>query len=299
MRAWLSYVAVSVVWGSTFLAIAWAIDSFTPFGLSAARFVPAALVALAIGRLRRERWPSARDVAHLAVVGVLLLVVCMGIIAWAESRVSSGTTAVLAATVPLFLAVMEPRGLGARSWAGLGVGFAGVALLVWPAGAGPDPAAAAALVVSASIWSYGTLHGRRHPSRGGHFTNTGIEMLAAGLFCLPIAAATGGITHAPPTAHSLLALGYLVVFGSLVAYSAYIHLSAVWPPAKAGTYAYWNPVVGVVLGCSLRGEALAPRALPGLALVLAGVALVQVPWGALERWAGGLRTLRRSTSTTT
>lgn len=287
--AWWCYLTVSVVWGSTFLAIAYAIGSFTPFGLSVVRFLPAGLLALAIGRLRKERLPSRSELPHLALVGVLLLTVCMALIAWAEGRVSSGVTATLAATVPLFLGVMEPHGLDARSWMGLGVGFLGVLLLLWPSGQSPDLAGAVVLIVSAAIWSGGTLHGRRHVSLAGHFSQVGIEMLAAGLLSLLLVPFTGGFTHAPLTLRSLFALSYLVFFGSILAYSAYMFLSRVWPPAKAGTYAYWNPVVGVLLGCGIRKEAFPPKGVAGLLLILLGVGLVQVKWANLQKGSGWLR----------
>jgi len=278
MMAWLSYATVSIVWGSTFLGIAYAIDAFTPFGLSAARFIPAGLIALAIARARREPLPSWREVPHIAMPGVLLLTVCMALIAVAERRVSSGVAAALGATVPLFLAVMEPRGLEIRGWVGLGVGFAGVLVLLWPAGAGPDLGGSLLLVTSAAIWSFGTLYGRRHATRAGHFSQVGVEMLAGGVTSLVIALATGGVTHAPVTASSAGALLYLLVAGSILAYSAYIHLTRAWPPARAGTYAYWNPVIAVVLGCVLRGEPLHARSVPGLGPILVGVAAMQVPW---------------------
>ena len=278
MLTWLAYLTASVVWGSTFLAIAYAIESFTPFGLSAARFLPAGLLALLIGRIRRERPPSLQDLPHLAVVGVLLLTVCMALIAWAEGRVSSGVAAVLAATVPLFLGLMEPRGQDLKSWVGLGVGFLGVMLLLWPTRQSPHLVGSALLVISASIWSFGTLYGRKHVLQAGHFNQVGIEMLAAGLLSLLITPFVGGFTHAPLSLRSLLALSFLIVFGSILAYSAYIFLSKAWPPAKAGTYAYWNPVVAVLLGCGIRGETFHARMAPGLLLILLGVSLVQIPW---------------------
>jgi len=292
MLAWLAYLTVSVVWGSTFLAIAYAIESFTPFGLSAARFLPAGLLALLIGRLRRERLPTPRELPHLVVVGVLLLTVCMALIAWAEGRVSSGVTAILGATVPLFLGLMAPRGLDARSWSGLGVGFLGVVLLLWPSGPSPALTGSLVLLVSTSIWSFGTLYSGRHPVQAGHCSQVGIEMLTAGLLSFLIAPFTGGFTHAPVGRSSLLALAYLIIFGSILAYSAYIHLARAWPPARAGTYAYWNPVVAVLLGCGMRGEAVHARMLPGLLLVLLGVGLVQVPGERVHRWARRFRPAR-------
>jgi drug/metabolite transporter (DMT)-like permease len=158
------------------------------------------------------------------------------------------------------------------------MGFVGVLVLLWPSGQGPALAGVAALVLSASLWAYATLYGKRHGGAGGHFSQIGIEMLVAGVLSLLAASLTGGVSHRPWTSHSLLAVGYLITFGSILAYSAYIYLSKVWPAAKAGTYAYWNPVVGVLLGCWLRGETFQARMLPGLACILLGVALVQIPW---------------------
>jgi len=278
MLAWSAYLTASVVWGSTFLAIAYAIETFTPFGLSAVRFIPAGLLALLIGRLRKERPPAPADLPHLAVVGVLLLTVCMALIAWAEGRVSSGVAATLGATVPLFLGLQEPRGLGTKAWSGLGLGFLGVLVLLWPSGQEAPLAGSAILVLSAALWAFGTRYGSRHALQAGHFSQVGTEMLTAGVLSLLIAPWTGGVVHGPVTLRSLHALGYLVLFGSILAYSAYIHLSKVWPPARAGTYAYWNPVIAVLLGCTLRGEPFQPRMAPGLALILLGVGLVQFPW---------------------
>jgi len=157
-------------------------------------------------------------------------------------------------------------------------------VLLWPAGAGPDLAGSLLLVTSAAVWAFGTLYGRRHAAGVGHFTRVGTEMLAGGLTSLVAALVTGGVTHAPLELHSAAALGYLLVFGSILAYSAYLHLTTAWPPARAGTYAYWNPVIGVVLGCLLRGEPLHARSVPGLLLILAGVATMELPsWPALAR----------------
>ncbi|BDU78134.1 EamA family transporter [Mesoterricola sediminis] len=278
MGAWLSYLTVSLVWGSTFLGIAYAVDAFTPFGLSAARFLPAGLIALILARLRGERMPSRRELGPLMGQGALLLALCMALLAWAEGRVSSGVAATLGATVPLFLGAQEPRGLGPKGWLGLGVGFLGVAVLLWPGGRGPDLLGAGVLVLSAFIWSFGTLYGKRHPCGAGHFSQVAVEMLTAGLLSLAAAPWAGGFTHGPVGRPSLLALAYLILAGSIVAYSAYHHLTRAWPAARAGTYAYWNPVVAVVLGWAVRHEAIPARMVPGLVLILAGVLLVQIPW---------------------
>lgn len=282
MTAWIAYLTVALVWGSTFFAIAWAIPSFTPFGLNAARFLPAGLLVLLIGRLRGEAWPRPRELPRLMGVGALLLTVCMALIAWAESRVASGVTATLGATVPLYLAMLSPRGLRWGQAAGLALGFGGVALLVRPWGGGPDVAGCVVLAGSAFLWSLGTLWSREDGSRAGHFTKVAVEMLTAGVLSLAAAAATGGITHAALDGRSLAALAYLILFGSVAAYSAYIHVTRVWPPARAGSYAFWNPAVAVALGCAFRGEPFTPSMGAGFVLILGGVALVlrRSKWGA-------------------
>jgi drug/metabolite transporter (DMT)-like permease len=275
--AWLCYATVSLVWGSTFLAIAWAVRSFTPWGLSAARFLPAGLLALALGRLRREAWPTRRELPHVMLVGLLLLGACMAIVAWAEQSVASGLVACTAATVPLHLALLEPKGLDRRAACGLLLGFAGAAgLLLKGAEPGMLPAAGA-LVGSAFLWAYGTLHGKRHAGGCGHFTQVGLEMLTAGLLALILAPRAGGFLRAPLGADALAALAYLILFGSILAYSAFIHLAKVWPAARVGTYAYLNPVVGLALGGWLGREPFHAQMLPGLGLILLGVALVQAP----------------------
>jgi drug/metabolite transporter (DMT)-like permease len=275
--AWLCYGTVSLVWGSTFLAIAWAVRSFTPWGLSAARFLPAGLLALALGRLRREPWPTWRELPHVLLVGLVLLGAVMGIVAWAEQRVASGLVACTAAAVPLYLALLEPKDLDLRSACGLLLGFAGVSTLLLKGVERAMLPAAAALVGSAFLWAYGTLHGKRHAGRCGHFTQVGLEMLAAGLLALAIAPRAGGFLRAPLGTAALAALAYLILFGSILAYSAFIHLAKVWPAARVGTYAYLNPVVGLGLGWWLGHESFHAQALPGLGLVLLGVALVQAP----------------------
>jgi drug/metabolite transporter (DMT)-like permease len=272
------------VWGSTFLAIAYAIGTYTPLGLSAARFIPAGLLALLIGRIRREPLPDRRELPHILVVGLTLLGVCMALIAWAEGRVDSGVAATLGATVPMSLSLLDPHGLDRKGRAGLGLGFLGVLVLLWPAGPSASTLpGASVLVLSAFLWAAGTLHGKRHAGRSGHYTRIGLEMLAAGVVSLAAAPLAGGLTHGPLTLQSALALGYLILFGSILAYSAYIHLAKVWPSGRAGTYAYWNPVVAVLLGCWLRGEAFQGRRVVGLALILLGVALVQLPWPGRRR----------------
>jgi drug/metabolite transporter (DMT)-like permease len=279
MLGWLAYLTVAVVWGSTYFAIALGLESFTPYGMVAARFSVASLLALGLGRLRREPWPPLRELPHLMIVGALLLGVSNALISWAELHVSSGLAAVLAALVPLWLAVfsMAKEPLGPKGWAGLALGLAGVCVLVWPtAGVRVHTGSLVALVAAPIIWSWGTLHGKRFVHGGGLLTNVGLQMATAAVIGLAAAPLLGGFLRGPVTPRALGAIGYLALFGSMLAFSAYIYLAKVWPPAKMGTYAYLNPLVAVLLGSLILHEAFGLRQVLGMAIILGAVALVQV-----------------------
>jgi len=279
MLAWLAYLTVAVVWGSTYFAIALGLASFTPYGMVAARFSVAAALGLALGRLRGEAWPPRREVFHLMVVGALLLGGSNALVSYAELHVSTGLVAVLAALVPLWLAVfsMAKAPLGPKGWAGIALGIAGVAVLVWPSGGlRIHPGGLVAMVAAPLIWAWGTLHGKHFVHGGGLMTNVGIQMLTAALIGLVVAPLSGGFLRGPLTAKALWAVGYLALFGSLLAFSAYIYLAKAWPPAKMGTYAYLNPLVAVLLGSLLLHEAFGLREVLGMAIILAAVALVQL-----------------------
>jgi drug/metabolite transporter (DMT)-like permease len=279
MLGWLAYLTVAIVWGSTYFAIAVGLQSFTPYGMVAARFSVAAVLALGLGRLRGEAWPSRKELGHLMVVGALLLGISNALVSYAELHVSTGLVAVLAALVPLWLAVfsMAKEPLGRQGWAGLVLGIAGVALLVWPSGGlRIHPGGLAAMVAAPLIWSWGTLHGKHFVHGGGLLTNTGLQMLTAALIGLAVAPLSGGYLRGPLSVKALLAVGYLVVFGSLLAFSAYVYLAKAWPSAKMGTYAYLNPLVAVLLGTVLLHETFGPRDFLGMAVILAAVALVQL-----------------------
>ena len=279
MLAWLAYLTVAVVWGSTYFAIALGLESFTPYGMVAARFSVAAVLALSVGRLRREPLPPLREVGHLMVVGALLLGGSNALVSYAELHVSSGLAAVLSALVPLWLAVfsMATEPLGPKGWAGIALGIAGVAVLVWPSGGLRIHAGGlAAMVAAPLIWAWGTLHGKHFVHGGGLLTNVGIQMLTAALIGLAAAPLLGGYLRGPITHRALFAVGYLALFGSLLAFSAYIYLAKAWPPAKMGTYAYLNPLVAVLLGSLFLHEAFGLREILGMTVILAAVALVQL-----------------------
>ncbi|MBK9965086.1 MAG: EamA family transporter [Holophagales bacterium] len=275
---WVAYGVCAVVWGSTYFGIAVALESFPPYGMVAVRFGVASVLTLAIGRLFREPWPSRKELPHLALVGTLLLGICNALIVWSETRVSSGVAAVLAALTPAWFGILTARTepLGGRGWIGTGLGLAGVVLLVGPGTeGGVDLGGVAAILLASVLWAVGTLHHRKHVKGGGALTNAGLEMLAAALLGALLAPFGGGFVRGAVTPKALLAIGYLAVFGSCIAYTAHLYLSKAWSPARAGTYAYLNPVIAVLLGAAFLGEAFNARMALGMAVVLAGVALVQ------------------------
>jgi drug/metabolite transporter (DMT)-like permease len=275
---WLAYAVCAVVWGSTYFAIALALESFPPYGMVAVRFGFASVLSLGVGRLLGEPWPSRRELPHLALVGVLLLGICNALIVWSEMRVSSGVAAVLAALTPAWFGILTVRTepLGGRGWIGTGLGLAGVVLLAGPGTeGGVDLGGVAAILLATGLWAVGTLHHRTHVKGGGALTNAGLEMLAAAVFGAVLAPFGGGFVREVVTPKALVAIGYLAIFGSCLAYTAHLYLSKAWSPARAGTYAYLNPVIAVLLGTVFLGEAFNARMALGMAVVLAGVALVQ------------------------
>jgi len=279
LLGWAAYLTVSVVWGSTFLGIAVALRSFTPWGVVSIRFTVASLLCLALGRLLGEARPSRAVAGHLAVSGAVMLGVCNTIVTWAELHVPSGLAAVLCAPVPIVLALLSLRTerLEARGWAGVLLGFAGVVVLTAPErSVGASLAASAGILLSTVLWAWATLHMKRHVSGGGPLTNAGIQMATASGIALLAAGLTGGFLRAPLAPDAVGAVLYLAVVGSCLAFTAFGVLTRLWPPARAGTYAYLNPAIAVLLGAALLGEPLGLRLLLGMAVLLAGVALVQV-----------------------
>jgi len=272
----LAYLTCAIVWGSTYFAIALGLESFTPYGMVAARFTAGGILALGLGFLRGE--PSLRktDWPHLILVGALLLAGSNALVSWAELHVSSGMAAIICALVPVFLALFSGESIGARTWAGLLLGFIGVGVLANPLAGGIHLGGVGALLLATTIWSFGTLHGKHHIRGSAYLKQVGVQMLTAALIGHLIAPLTGGYLHHGLTPKAALAIGYLALFGSLLAFTAYIYLARVWSPAKMGTYTYINPVVALLLGSLFLHEPFGLRMGFGLIVILSGIALVQL-----------------------
>lgn len=276
MLAWLAYATIALVWGSTYFAIALGLDAYTAYGMVAWRFTIGAVLALILGRVLREPLPQKRDLPHLALVGILLLSGSNFLVSWSETRVSSGIAAILCALVPVGLAFFDKERLDLRAWAGLALGLMGLAVLTDPLSGAVDLKGVGALLLAVVFWSFGTIHGKRHIRKGGLMTQVGLEMAAAALVAQVAAPLTGGHLHGALTTKALMAMLYLAIFGSVIAFTAYMYLAKAWTPAKMGTYAYLNPIVAVVLGCVWLKEPFNARMVLGMLIVLASVALVQL-----------------------
>ena len=274
---------VYVVWGSTYLAIRYAIEGFPPLLSAALRFLAAALLMLGFLSVRR---PSAlratgAQLTTAAVSGILLLAGGNGLVTVAEQRIDSGLAALLIACVPLWIVIL--RALlrdrpSAATAVGVLIGLAGVAVIFLPGGSGAvDVGYAALAVVAALSWAIGSLLVTRLPVPADPLMLTAVEMVAGGLVLLVAAATAGELSRFAPgdaTGSAWFALCYLIVFGSLVAFTAYVWLLGNAPVSLVATYAYVNPAVAVLLGALIAGERLTGAELAGGLVVLGAVALV-------------------------
>jgi drug/metabolite transporter (DMT)-like permease len=286
--AWICLLIVYVVWGSTYLAIRVGVETMPPLLMAAVRSLVAGLIMFPLG-LRRRRsaplgrhWPSGAQWRACAAAGVLLLV-GQAIVGVAERTIPSGLAALLIATVPLWLlsldAGLNRARLGLAQLAGLLLGLAGVALLSSLGGGSRPVSVVGVLMVlgAASMWALGTLTARRGPFPSSPVLATGMELLAGGVVLLILSAATGefGSLHlSHVSGQSWLALGYLIVAGSIVAFSAYGIAVRSLPTPTVATYAYVNPVIAVLLGALILGERLTPAMIGGGILVVGAVVLV-------------------------
>jgi drug/metabolite transporter (DMT)-like permease len=265
---------VYVIWGSTYLGIAIAGETIAPLFAASTRFITAGALMVGIVLLRRGTLRvSRRALASCIVIGALLPG-ANAVLFFAERDVPTGLASLIIATVPLWVVVLRLAArerLGQPALIGVGVGFAGVAVLAHPSG-GATTLGIALCLLSALMWSTGTVLSSWLTMPADPFAATAYEMLAGGLLMLPIAVFT--VHGFSPSRASILGWLYLVTFGSIVGYTAYVWLLANAPLSLVSTYAYVNPVVAILLGVLFRGEDVTWRLLIGAATVVAAVALV-------------------------
>ncbi len=286
---WAAMISVYIVWGSTYLAIRFAVQTMPPFLMAACRFLTAGAVVYIWRRMRGDVAPSRQEWRSAATAGIFLLVGGNGVVVWAEQRVVSGVAALLVGAAPLWMILIDALRPGGQrpGWGsvmGVLIGFAGIALLIGPGlisvtAHQVDPVGAMVLMLAALSWSIGSLYSRTAKLPSSPMLGTGMEMLAGGAGLFVVGTLTGefGRLHLDGiSTQSLLSLAYLVVFGSWVGFGAYTWLLRTAPISFVSTYAYVNPVVAVALGHLVAAEPLTPLTLVATAVIVGSVALTKV-----------------------
>jgi len=272
----LSLFALYIIWGSTYLAIRFALESYPPFLLAGLRFLIAGTLLFGFLRLRGIALPSRRQWRNAAITGVLLLGFGNGLVCFAEERVSSGIAAVAVASMPLFAALFSSlygERPTRREGLGLAIGFVGVVVLNLGNGLSASRLGAAALLLAAMCWTLGSVWSKRQDMPKGPM-NTAAQMLCASVALIIVALSAGERLPVHPSLHATLAVAYLIVFGSIIAFSAYLYVLKHVRPALATSYAYVNPPVAVMFGLLLVGEHVGPYDLAGMAIILLGVGVI-------------------------
>ena len=284
---WSALIVVYLIWGSTYLAIRYAVETTPPFLMAAVRFIISGGFLYALRRFKGDPRPEAVEWRSAAIIGIFLLVGGNGGVAWAEQFVTSSLAALLVATVPLWMVLIDtlrPAGKRPRSMAisGILIGFVGVVMLIGSAAGSADAAnfsGAIALLLASLSWATGSIYGKSAKLPASQLLGTGMQMLAGGVALMLLALLHGEWSDfelAAVSPRSALALAYLTVIGSS-AFVAYVWLLRVAPIPLVATYAYVNPLVAVLLGYFLAQEPMTARTLLAASLIIGSVVLVSTP----------------------
>lgn len=288
-----AFAAIYVIWGSTYLAIRYAIETVPPFFMASVRFLLAGSILYGWSRMQGAKHRSAADWRRAFTVGALLLFGGNGGVVIAEQWVPSGLTALLIATVPLWVAVLgwlQPGGKRPSAQVSFGImlGLIGVAMLIGignlRASGTIDPAGAGILILASLSWAAGTVYGKKTHFSDSPIQASGMQMLGGGI-CLGLASLirgeAAGFDPQLVSLRSLLAVLYLVIFGAIIAFTAYSWLLKVTTPSRVATYAYINPAIAVLLGWTIAGEQLTPRIIVAMLVIVAAVMVITIEpkWG--------------------
>lgn len=285
-RILISFICVYFFWGSTYLAIRYGLNELPPFVMASTRFLISGSILLALCAIRRVKmWPTRREFGVLAIIGVLMLGCGNTAVLWSELYLSTGLAALLVAGIPLFAALIEMflpngEGLPPRGWMGIVVGFAGLAFLVSPGlrssfhGDSRQIIATGIILAGAFCWTAGSVISRRSTIQISGFAAAGWQMLFGGIFNTAIMFSAGGYRGSHWDVEAWSSIFYLVIFGSLTGYTAYIYLLNHVAVSKVTTYAYVNPVIAVTLGAIFIHERFVTVEYVGMASILLAVFLV-------------------------
>lgn len=282
--AYLAWIAVCFIWGTTYLAIRIALESIPPLLMTSVRWITAGSLILAVLAARGASIPSISTWPQLTLLGILFMGFGNGGVVFAEQYIPSGLAAVLVAAIPFWMVAVEwfmrdAESLSSRRLAGLAIGFSGIVLLVWPElkpGSGaPFLLGVVATQMACLGWALGSSYARRRHADENVFAASALQMLLGGIVILVAGLLAGEWERFAMTPRTAAAVLYLVVFGSIVGFLAYAYALRHLPIATVSLYAYVNPVIAVVLGTAILGEAMSPRLAASAGVVLAGMWLVR------------------------
>ena len=288
-RIWIALLALYIVWGSTYLAIRFAVETIPPFLMAGTRFLVSGLILYVWRSLSGDPKPTARQWRSAVIVGLLLVLGGNGIVSWAEQHVASGIAALMVASIPLWIAILDAARPGSikPDWKivlGLLIGFGGITLLITSSRGltpsdGRDFVGLFALLLAALLWSIGSIYGRDSDMPESSLLGTGIEMLggAAGLMLVgTVSGEWRGLNLSEVSTASLLGLVYLILFGSLIGFVSYTWLLRKAPLSLVSTYAYVNPVVAIFLGAWLGSETINARIILSALIIIGSVAVINL-----------------------
>ena len=281
-----SFCCIYFFWGGTFLAMRYGVEVLPPFVLGSARFLIAGPIMLAVSALFKLKMrPTRQELGRLVIIGVMMLGCGNTSVIWAEQYIPSGLAALLVASIPLYAALIEVilpggEGLPVRGWIGVCIGFAGMVFLLWPKlrlglhGESREMVAAVVTLAGTLCWTIASVISRRSTIRISGVASAGWQMVFGGLFILGLMVATRGYHGARWGAQAFGSIAYLVIFGSLITYTAYIYLLDNVAVSKVATYAYANPVIAVILGVIFVHEHFVAVEYVGMGGILLAVFLV-------------------------
>jgi drug/metabolite transporter (DMT)-like permease len=272
----ISLLAVYMIWGSTYLGIRIALESFPPFMMGGIRLLIAGTILLTILRLRETAWPTVIEARNAAFIGAIMFGGGLGLVTFAEQWVASGLAALAAAAIPIWTAIFA--GLWGRwpsrlEWVGLLIGLTGVVLLNMENGMQSNPMGSVALLIGPILWSFASMLSRRIAMPEG-FTAIMFELFGGGAIMTVISIISQESMMEYPTVRSVIVMIYLTIMGSIVGFSAYMYLLRSVRPALATSYAYINPVIAVILGITLASETITSTGVIAMFVILSGVALL-------------------------
>lgn len=285
VKAYAAWASVCLFWGTTYLAIRIGVGILPPALFAGIRFLIAGLIFIPFLLWRGYSLPARKDLVHVAIIGIALLAIANGAVVWAQQWVPSGLASLIVATVPFFMVGIDaalPKGekLSLRKITGIAVGFSGLVLLLWPdLSASTDEAYLKGILgmfIAPVAWGAGSIYSKHHRVKTAPLMSAACQMLIAGVILTLIGAFNGEFSRLTYNPKAWAALGYLVVFGSIVGYSSYIFALAKLPTSIVSTYAYINPVIAVLLGWLVLDERLDSLVVVATIVILFGVVLVKM-----------------------